>query len=370
MRRAVWLCALAVGAQVTGVSVVQTAGAQLPPVDVPELPVPDLPVPDVPAPEVPSAPAPQLPPVPSVPQAPAVPEAPAVPSAPAPSRDTASSPAPSGAPALSTAAAPAGSSQSTRAAAPRRSAGTAPGPGPGGRTQRAERAAVERRMRRMVRRLAGCLGGLPSRQRAVLVLRAGIGPRASFSRPRVGRRLDVLLFACAYGVVRAAHIALFVLASRDDPDLRRSTTGSPAAPRSASGCWSRPRSPTARSRAGCGRSRWRSTWTARDGPGRLEADPGPLRRAPRLIVIIALGESIVAIGVGADHGVDAGIVVAACVGTAVAAALWWLYFDIVALVAERRLSKATPGRERGIARDSFSLLHFPMMPASCSSRSR
>jgi low temperature requirement protein LtrA len=55
-------------------------------------------------------------------------------------------------------------------------------------------------------------------------------------------------------------------------------------------------------------------------------------------------------------------VVAACVGIAIAAALWWLYFDIVALVAERRLSNAAPGRERNtIARDSFSYLHFPMV---------
>ena len=34
-----------------------------------------------------------------------------------------------------------------------------------------------------------------------------------------------LLFACAYGVVRAAHIMLFLLASRGDRDLRRSVTG-------------------------------------------------------------------------------------------------------------------------------------------------
>ena len=34
-----------------------------------------------------------------------------------------------------------------------------------------------------------------------------------------------LLFACAYGMVRAAHIVLFLLASRGDPDLRRSVTG-------------------------------------------------------------------------------------------------------------------------------------------------
>ncbi len=81
-----------------------------------------------------------------------------------------------------------------------------------------------------------------------------------------------------------------------------------------------------------------------------------------LIVIIALGESIVAIGVGVESEVDAGIVVAALLGTVVAGALWWLYFDVVALVAERRLAKAAPGRERNsIGRDSYGYLHLPMV---------
>ena len=40
------------------------------------------------------------------------------------------------------------------------------------------------------------------------------------------------------------------------------------------------------------------------------------------------------------------MVVAAVLGVVVAAALWWLYFDVVALVAERRLRSAAPGRER------------------------
>jgi low temperature requirement protein LtrA len=49
-------------------------------------------------------------------------------------------------------------------------------------------------------------------------------------------------------------------------------------------------------------------------------------------------------------------------GVAIAGALWWLYFDIVALVAERRLTRAKVGREQNeIARDSFSYLHFPMV---------
>ena len=47
---------------------------------------------------------------------------------------------------------------------------------------------------------------------------------------------DALVFACAYGVVRVAHIWLFTMASRDDPGLRRSSQGSRPARRSASRC--------------------------------------------------------------------------------------------------------------------------------------
>ena len=81
-----------------------------------------------------------------------------------------------------------------------------------------------------------------------------------------------------------------------------------------------------------------------------------------LIVIIALGESIVAIGVGASGlEIGAGVVAAAVLGIALAAGLWWAYFDLVRLVAERRLS-ATKGEERArLARDSYSYLHLPMV---------
>jgi low temperature requirement protein LtrA len=42
--------------------------------------------------------------------------------------------------------------------------------------------------------------------------------------------------------------------------------------------------------------------------------------------------------------------------------MWWAYFDVVALVAARRLERAAPGRERNeIARDSYSYLHYPMV---------
>jgi low temperature requirement protein LtrA len=55
-------------------------------------------------------------------------------------------------------------------------------------------------------------------------------------------------------------------------------------------------------------------------------------------------------------------VVGAVLGVIVSAGLFWLYFDVVSLVAARRLSKATPGREQNaIARDSYTYLHLPMV---------
>jgi low temperature requirement protein LtrA len=80
-----------------------------------------------------------------------------------------------------------------------------------------------------------------------------------------------------------------------------------------------------------------------------------------LIVIIALGESIVAIAAGLTGELDAGVIGAALLGLVLACALWWAYFDVVALVAESRFRR-TEGHERAlIARDSYSYLHLPMI---------
>ena len=90
--------------------------------------------------------------------------------------------------------------------------------------------------------------------------------------------------------------------------------------------------------------------------------PGHFAERHGLIVIIALGESIVAIGVGASGELDFGIGVAAVLGVSLTAAMWWTYFDIVAIVAGRRLVDAEPGRvQNEMARDSYSFLHLLMI---------
>ena len=82
----------------------------------------------------------------------------------------------------------------------------------------------------------------------------------------------------------------------------------------------------------------------------------------RLIVIIALGESIVAFGVGADVDLTTSVLVAVAFGMALICSIWWAYFDVVTIVAERRLVRATPGREQNtLARDSYSFIHLPMI---------
>ena len=78
-----------------------------------------------------------------------------------------------------------------------------------------------------------------------------------------------------------------------------------------------------------------------------------------LIVIIALGESIVAIGVGAAGvPLDAGVIVAALLGIVVASALWWSYFDWVVFIAQARLAEAT-GDERAVLARDLVLLPAP-----------
>ena len=65
---------------------------------------------------------------------------------------------------------------------------------------------------------------------------------------------------------------------------------------------------------------------------------------------------------GVGGGLSAGQGAAAVVGMGLAAAMWWLYFDVVALVAARRLERAAVGRvQNEMARDSYSYLHFPMV---------
>ena len=152
-------------------------GSQAPEVELPQV---DLPLPEA---QLPSLPIP----VPTV----APPAAPPAPASAAPVATTGSSSRP--APRLPGSPRPA---RGGSAPAMRTSAGHAPAaaraPAIRGGVLAAKRPARrERRLRRTVTRLRGCLDGLGAAERRVLVLRSGLGPRPARSRARVARALGV-----------------------------------------------------------------------------------------------------------------------------------------------------------------------------------
>jgi low temperature requirement protein LtrA len=175
---------------------------------------------------------------------------------------------------------------------------------------------------------------------------------------------DAVLFGLAYLLVRLFHLVLSATVVRDDPDRRGALL--------------------------------RFAPTAIVGPsflvfaGFLEGDEriavwlvalaidylGPVvigvgrgwRVAPEhfaerhaLIILIALGESIIAIGVGAGFELGLEVIVAAALGIVVVSALWWLYFDVAAIFARRRLMQAKGLELHRLALHAYSYLHLPMV---------
>jgi low temperature requirement protein LtrA len=173
-----------------------------------------------------------------------------------------------------------------------------------------------------------------------------------------------LTFALAYGVFRVAHIALFMLASPDDDALRHSVLGLAASTAIAVGLLA-----AASLFDGLAQGAlWAlALFLDMAGPYFFGAEgwqlvPGHFAERHGLIVIIALGESIVAIGVGAAGALDLGIGTVAVLGVGLAAAMWWIYFDVVALISARRLAEAEVGRARNeLARDSYSYIHLALV---------
>ena len=171
-------------------------------------------------------------------------------------------------------------------------------------------------------------------------------------------------FAIAYGVVRMGHIALFLIASRDNLGLRRSVLSLAISTAIAIGLLLGASFLDSGPQAALWGMAILLDW---GGPAIFGVEgwrlvPAHFAERHNLVIILALGESIVALGAGADVELTGTVITAAVLGIGLASALWWIYFDVVALVTERRLTRATAGRERNaLARDSYSYLHFPMV---------
>jgi len=171
-------------------------------------------------------------------------------------------------------------------------------------------------------------------------------------------------FAIAYTFVRAMHIGVWLVATSDDTARRQIVM---LAPTSFIGCALLfAASFTDGTTQGL---LWAAALVIDYAGGAVGGNQGyrlhPAHFVERhgLIIIIALGESIVAVGVGASSSaeLEGDEIASALLGMIVAASLWWTYFDVTALVAERRLSSLRGAARNRLARDSFSYLHFPMV---------
>lgn len=174
-----------------------------------------------------------------------------------------------------------------------------------------------------------------------------------------------MVFAVGYLVLRTVHVALFLMVSGNDAALRRQVLK--FVPTMIGG--------TALLLAAAQTSGTTQTllWVAAvvaDYGGTLVIGSKGWRLnsakhfAERhgLIIIVALGESIVAIGVGVTRlPISWPILVAAACGLAVSASLWWAYFDTAALLAEQALSRARGDHRVAMARSAYTYLHLPMI---------
>jgi low temperature requirement protein LtrA len=175
---------------------------------------------------------------------------------------------------------------------------------------------------------------------------------------------DGVIFAIAYLVVRGLHLVLFTIAGRGDRDLLGAVTR--IAPSAVIG------SVMLLVAGFLHGSAQLALWCAAVAATYLGALVGHMQgwrvsaahfvERFGLIIIIALGESIVAIGVGGRSlSLGTSVIEAALLGFTVTACLWWSYFDWFAYVAQARLTEATGAERAALARDAFTYLHLPMV---------
>ena len=105
---------------------------------------------------------------------------------------------------------------------------------------------------------------------------------------------------------------------------------------------------------------WLTPWLRK--PSAFDISPAHFVERHGLVVIVAIGESVVAVGIGAAHlDVDLALAAIALVGLALSACLWWVYFGGGDDEAEEALT-ALPQRERSFAAlNAFGYWHFPLL---------
>ena len=173
-----------------------------------------------------------------------------------------------------------------------------------------------------------------------------------------------VLFGVAFLIVTVMHLTLYALGARGDPDLLAAVLR--VAPSSLGGAALILLAGFAE--GGLKPLLWLAALAVSYliplvvGIGGWRVQPAHFVERHGLIVIIAIGESLVAIGLGErDSGISTGVMVAAMLGFAVATSFWLAYFDFFTIRAEQILSGRSGVERTALARDVFTYLHLPMV---------
>ena len=174
---------------------------------------------------------------------------------------------------------------------------------------------------------------------------------------------DGALFGAAFLVVIAMHLALYALAGRGNRDLLAAVLR--LAPGTLLGA-------TLILVAGFTEGARIWLWVAAiacvyigaalSGSTGWQLHPSHLAERYGLVLIIALGEAFISIGIGATRtGIGPGEVVAAILGILVATSFWLAYFDFFAIRGERMLRDLEGPDRVALARDVYAYAHLPMI---------
>jgi low temperature requirement protein LtrA len=171
------------------------------------------------------------------------------------------------------------------------------------------------------------------------------------------------VFVVAYAVIRLAHLVIYWLAAGDDAGLRRTiqhtlpTTlvalallllGALVATGPRLGIW-----------AAAVLIDYVGVFLGGSGGWRVAA-PGHFAERHALVVIIAIGESVVSVAVAVSRAaIDWTLLTGALLGIALAITLWRTYFNAIAVAVEHRLREVTGDDRTRMARDTFTYLHLP-----------
>jgi low temperature requirement protein LtrA len=176
---------------------------------------------------------------------------------------------------------------------------------------------------------------------------------------------DGVLFGAAFLVVVAMHLALYALAGRGHRDLFAAVLR--LAPWTLLGA-------VLILVAGFGFADGARIWlwvaalactyvgAGLSGSTGWRVHPSHLAERYGLVLIIALGEAFVAIGIGATGvGIGLGEVVAAILGLLIATSFWLAYFDFFSIRGERMLAELRGPDRIALARDVYAYAHLPMI---------